>query len=386
MPKKREKVFVAMSGGVDSSVSAALLKRDGFDVVGVYMKCWQDGEACTSQDDERSARLAASHLGIPFYTWNFLKEYREKVVDYMLKGYAQGVTPNPDMMCNKEIKFGLFFEKAMRLGADYVATGHYARIRRYSPQRIGGSPTPAVGDHLRSRRAATDQAPHASEGFSSENIGSFAMLEAVDKNKDQSYFLSFIKPEVLSRVVFPVGEYTKPQVRELARKFGLPNAERKDSQGICFVGKVDVGDFLKQYIAPRKGEIVDMAGRVLGMHEGATYYTIGQRSGLGLSGGPYYVVSKDLVANRLVVTKDEQNLQRKDVLIQDMNWMSAKPLEPLEVTARIRYRQDPVQATLIPKENQAFHLVFQEPQRAVTPGQFAVLYLHETLIGGGVIQ
>ncbi len=360
MPKKKEKVFVAMSGGVDSSVAAALLKRDGLavhghpeqrrrvDVVGVYMKCWQDGAACTSQDDERSARLAASHLGIPFYTWNFLKEYREKVVDYMLKGYAQGVTPNPDMMCNKEIKFGLFFEKAMRLGADYIATGHYARIRK--------------------------------------NTGSFLLFEAKDKNKDQSYFLSFIKPEVLPYVLFPVGEYTKPQVRQLAVRFGLPNANRPDSQGICFVGKVDVTDFLKEYIAPRKGEIVDMAGNVLGMHEGAMYYTIGQRSGLGLSGGPYYVVSKDLACNRLVVTKDEQDLQRKDVLVQGMNWMVGAPIEPIEVTARIRYRQDRVLATLIPGEDKGFRLVFQESQRAVTPGQFAVLYQNEILIGGGVIQ
>jgi tRNA-uridine 2-sulfurtransferase len=352
MKGKKLKVFVAMSGGVDSSVAAALLKRGGFDVVGVYMKCWQDGEACTSQDDERSARLAADHLGIPFYAWNFLKEYKERVVDYMLKGYADGLTPNPDMMCNKEIKFGLFFEKARRLGADYIATGHYARLRR----------------EIRNSKSE------------------IRILEAVDKNKDQSYFLSFIKPEVLSRVVFPVGEYTKPQVRELARKFGLPNAERKDSQGICFVGKVDVTDFLKKYIAPRKGEIVDMAGNVLGTHEGSVYYTIGQRSGLGLSGGPYYVVSKDQAANEILVTKDEQDLQRKDVIIRDMNWMALQPAEPMEVTARIRYRQDRVLATLIPRDDKDFHLVFQEPQRAVTPGQFAVLYLNETLIGGGVIQ
>lgn len=390
MPKKREKVFVAMSGGVDSSVAAALLKRGGFDVVGVYMKCWTDGVACTSQDDERSARLASAHLGIPFYAWNFLKEYREKVVDYMLKGYAEGVTPNPDMMCNKEIKFGLFFEKARKLGADFVATGHYARIRRYSCTKTSGSSAPAADARLRSRHGDSNfvgnQARHASEGFSTKSICSSVILEGRDKNKDQSYFLSFIKPEVLARVLFPIGEYTKPQVRELARKFGLPNAARKDSQGICFVGKVDVADFLKQYIVPRKGEIVDMAGRVLGTHEGAVYYTIGQRSGLGLSGGPYYVVSKDLAANRLVVTKDEQNLQQKDVFLQDMNWMLAQPAQPLEVTARIRYRQNAVHATLIPRENNAFRLVFQEPQRAVTPGQFAVLYQDETLIAGGVIQ
>lgn len=344
MPKKKQKVYVGMSGGVDSSVAAALLKKGGFDVVGVYMKCWTEGEACTSQDDERSARLAAAHLGIPFYVWNFLKEYREKVVDYMLKGYADGVTPNPDMMCNKEIKFGLFFEKARKLGADFVATGHYARIQ---------------------------------DG---------RLLEGKDKNKDQSYFLSSINPKVLPFLLFPIGEYTKPKVREMAERLGLPNAQRKDSQGICFVGKVDVVDFLKQYIVPRKGEIADMAGHVLGTHEGVMYYTIGQRSGLGLSGGPYYVVSKDLAANLLVVTKDKQNLQRKDALIHDMNWMSSQPAHSLEVTARIRYRQDRIPATLLPGDNKTFRLVFQKLQRAVTPGQFAVLYQNETLIGGGVIQ
>ena len=384
MPKKKEKVFVAMSGGVDSSVAAALLKRGGFDVVGVYMKCWQDGEACTSQDDERSARLAAAHLGIPFYTWNFLKEYKERVVDYMLKGYAEGVTPNPDMMCNKEIKFGLFFEKAMKLGADFVATGHYARIVRHSisdkhlvpPQRGG-----------RVARSAPDPSGPCSGACASLSENAVPhLLEAVDKNKDQSYFLSFIKPEVLSHILFPVGEYTKPQVRELARKFGLPNAERKDSQGICFVGKVDVVDFLKQYIASRAGEIVNMAGQVLGTHEGSMYYTIGQRSGLGLSEGPYYVVSKDLAQNKVVVTKNEQDLQRKDVVIQNVNWMAGTPRDSIEITARIRYRQNRVSATLIPGEDKTFRLVFRESQRAVTPGQFAVLYQDETLIGGGVIQ
>ena len=390
MKGKKLKVFVGMSGGVDSSVAAALLERDGFDVVGVYMKCWQEGETCTSQDDERSARLAASHLGIPFYAWNFLKEYKERVVDYMLKGYSEGVTPNPDMMCNKEIKFGLFFEKARKLGADFVATGHYARIHRHSFRETGGSPAPAAGDHLRSRHenlnSVENQAFHASEGFHEKNTGSFVLSEARDKNKDQSYFLSFIKPEVLSHILFPVGEYTKPQVRELARKFGLPNAERKDSQGICFVGKVDVVDFLKQYIASRAGEIVNMAGQVLGTHEGSMYYTIGQRSGLGLSEGPYYVVSKDLAQNKVVVTKNEQDLQRKDVVIQNVNWMAGTPRDSIEITARIRYRQNRVSATLIPGEDKTFRLVFRESQRAVTPGQFAVLYQDETLIGGGVIQ
>jgi len=389
-----------MSGGVDSSVAAALLKKGGFDVVGVYMKCWQDGEACTSQDDERSARLAAAHLGIPFYAWNFLKEYKEKVVDYMLKGYADGVTPNPDMMCNKEIKFGLFFEKARKLGADYIATGHYARIRQYSFRGTGGSPAPAVGVHLRSRHenlnSVENQAFHASEGFHKKNTGSFLLSEARDKNKDQSYFLSFIKPDVLSHVLFPIGEYTKPQVRELARKFGLPNAERKDSQGICFVGKIDVGDFLKQYIAPYKGEIVDTAGHVLGTHEGSMYYTIGQRSGLGLSGGPYYVVQKDLLANQLVVSKNEEDLKKKEMVVENVNWFAGNSAEiPSEVKVKIRYRTSSVLGTLSKirdtRLRQGFggqakyKIQFSEPQRAVTPGQFAVIYQGEILIGGGVI-
>src|SRR3989344_6595657 len=219
MPRKKAKIFVAMSGGVDSSVAAALLKKAGFlpagrqvDVVGVHMKCWSSelSRECTATEDEHSARMAGAYLGIPFYVWNFVAEYKRRVVDYMLQGYEQGLTPNPDIMCNKEIKFGLFYERAMKLGADYVATGHYARIAR--PRSLLEAPR---------------------------------LLQGVDKEKDQSYFLSFIKSEVLGKVLFPIGNYTKPQVRALARKFGLPNAERKDSQGICFVGEVAIDDFLR---------------------------------------------------------------------------------------------------------------------------------------------
>ena len=345
MPKKKVKVFVAMSGGVDSSVAAALLKRGGFDVVGVYMKCWQEGEACTSQEDERSARLAAAHLGIPFYTWNFLKEYREKVVDYMLKGYEDGITPNPDMMCNKEIKFGLFFEKARKLGADKVATGHYARMR---------------------------------EG---------RLLEGKDKNKDQSYFLSFIKPEVLPYVLFPIGEYTKPQVRLLAKKFGLPNAERKESQGICFIGKLDFTDFLKQHIPLESGNIIDTKGTVLGKHQGLALYTIGQRKEIRLSGGPWYVAEKDHKTSTLIVSKDEKELGKKEAQVTDMNWLSDISSEESQtVDVKIRYRTSSVPATLSQVSPTSYKLVFSDSQRAVTPGQFAVLYKGEQLLGGGVIE
>ena len=346
MPKKREKVFVAMSGGVDSSVAAALLKRDGFSVVGVYMKCWSKGLACTSEDDERSARLAASHLGIPFYTWNFIKEYHQKVVEYMLEGYARGITPNPDIMCNKEIKFGLFFGKAMKLGADFIATGHYVMIEQGK------------------------------------------LLRGKDKNKDQSYFLSFIKPEVLSHVLFPIGEYTKPQVRELARKFGLPNAERKESQGICFIGKVDFGEFLKTHIPQKEGSIVDKEGNILGKHQGVFLYTLGQRQGVGLSGGPFYVVGKNLRENVLIVSKDERDLLLKELSMKNVNWFSnIKGGVPLEVETRIRYRQAPALSTVsIDSQGKRCKLIFKEPQRAITPGQLAVLYQGEQMLAGGVIE
>src|SRR3990167_10686725 len=298
---KKKKVIVAMSGGVDSSVSAALLKKAGFDVIGIFMKCWSAddpmGENCTSSDDERMARLAAHKICIPIYSLNFIKEYKERVVNYMLEGYRKGITPNPDVMCNKHIKFGLFFEKAMRLGADFVATGHYARLSRKFP--ISSSRVP------KSRKQQKE---------------TVHILAARDENKDQSYFLSMIDPAVLLNVMFPIGEYTKPQVRELAKKFGLPNAERKDSQGICFVGKVDFVEFLKQYIPPKKGDVVDTNGKVLGQHEGAFYYTIGQRKGLGLSGGPYFIIDKDVQKNTIVVSKNENDLLKKEVQIKHINW------------------------------------------------------------------
>lgn len=347
-------VFVAMSGGVDSSVAAALLKRDGFRVVGVYMKCWTADDlfskGCTSLDDERSARLAASHLDISFYTWNFIKEYRQRVVEYMLDGYKRGVTPNPDIMCNKEIKFGLFFEKAMQLGADFIATGHYARLCR------------GLGGQAR-------------------------IFEAKDKNKDQSYFLSFIKPEVLSRTLFPIGDYTKPEVREMARKLGLPNAERKDSQGICFIGKVDFDAFLKQHILADAGEIVNTAGKVLGTHEGLWYYTIGQRKGIKLSRGPYYVAKKDFENNRLIVTKNEKELDAQELLLRNVNWFVDPFSFPLQgVEARIRYRQPTAKVKVLQVQPGLYKLMFEKPQRAVTPGQFGVIYQKDQLIGGGVIQ
>lgn len=348
-PERSQRVIVAMSGGVDSSVAAALLKRAGFNVTGMFIKCWNAsdplGENCTSSDDERMARLVAEKIGIPFYSINLVKEYKKRVVEYMLGGYKTGITPNPDVICNKEIKFGLFFDKAMELGADYVATGHYARVKE-------------------------------------EKI-----YAGKDKNKDQSYFLSFIKPEVLERVLFPIGNYTKAEVRALARKFELPNAERKSSQGICFIGKVDFAEFLKQYIPPKKGKIVDTQGNVLGEHEGAWYYTIGQRQGLGLSGGPYFVVEKDVKRNIVVVSKNENDLRKDTVSLENINWF-VDPAEvgAKEIAVKLRYRQVSAPAQIQKRDKKQVVLTFQNPQRAITPGQLGVLYSGDQLLAAGVIQ
>lgn len=353
MNQKKKKVFVGMSGGVDSSVGAALLKKAGFDVIGVYMKCWAEGATCTTQEDERSARLAALHLGIPLYVWNFIDQYKEKVVEYMLKGYGAGVTPNPDIMCNREIKFGLFFKKAMALGADYVATGHYTRVKKKST--------------------------------------GYALLKGKDPDKDQSYFLAMIHPNVLEKTLFPIGEYTKTQVRAYAAKLRLPNAERKDSQGVCFVGKVEIGDFLRLHIPQQRGAIVNIKGEIVGEHDGMQYYTLGQRQGLGLSGGPFYVANKDARANTLQVTKEQEDMMTEELVVKNVNWFSSWSNQGTlgstkEITAKFRYRQEDVLVTIQERADGSLKITPHVPQRAITPGQFAVFYQGEELLGGGVIS
>lgn len=339
-----KKVFVAMSGGVDSSVAAVLLKRAGFDVVGVYMKPWAPaGFSCPWKEDREDALRVAVSLEIPFLTWDFSKEYKKYVADYMIREYKAGRTPNPDVMCNKEIKFGLFLKKALKEGAEYIATGHYARTKNGK------------------------------------------LLKAKDSNKDQTYFLYTLTKEQLEKTLFPIGGYTKPEVRKLAKKFKLPVAEKPDSQGVCFIGEFKMKDFLKKFIKSKKGKII-LNNEVIGEHDGIFYYTIGQRHGLGLSGGPFFVVDKDIKKNILYVSKNSsgKEIKNKDARIYNLTWVNEKISKPFKAGVKIRYRTDNFSAEILPKGKKAI-LKFTKPVKAIAPGQSAVIYKGRTVLGGGII-
>lgn len=338
----KPKVLVGMSGGVDSSVSAAFLVEQGYEVLGAFMKNWSN---CDWRADQRDATRVAAKLGIPFVTFDFEKEYREAVVDDMFREFEVGRTPNPDIVCNKYIKFDLFVREADRLGCESVATGHYARS-------IDGK-----------------------------------LYAGIDKNKDQSYFLWAIKPEIVSRVLFPVGEMTKPQVREKARELGLEVAEKKDSTGICFVGEVDMRTFLQERLPKKPGNVMTVDGKIIGTHEGLAFYTIGQREGLGIGGGtPYYVVEKRTVTNDLVVASNYYpSLYRSELTASRLNWFE-KPMIPHACQARIRYRQELQDCELVALDQLVLSVRFDHPQRAVTPGQSIVLYDGENVLGGGIIE
>lgn len=361
-----------MSGGVDSSVGAALLLRQGYFVAGAYMKNFSEeswagvlSADCPWQQDVADAKAVCEKLGIEFRSFNFEKEYADKVIEYFFAEYAAGRTPNPDVMCNKEIKFGLFLEKAMELGFDYIATGHYARLRREIPN-------------------------------SKSQIPNLELLKGLDPKKDQSYFLYTLTQDQLSKTLFPIGEYTKPQVRELARQFGLPNADKKDSQGVCFVGHINLREFLKQRIPERVGEIVDPSGRVIGTHPGAWYYTVGQREGLGIGGtGPYYVVEKDVAKNKLVVVQAQYTglVQCTALTLRDIHWIGEAPQLPLRCAAKIRYQQPDQACTLFlssPSDGEGqgrgrLQVSFTAPQSAPAPGQSVVFYQGDACLGGGII-
>lgn len=384
------KVYVGMSGGVDSSLTAALLNEQGYDVTGVYMKNWtQDlpGMKCPWADDLADAKRVAVQLGIDFKVFDFETEYRDKVVDYMIEEYKAGRTPNPDIMCNQEVKFKLFLEAALEDGADMIATGHYARVangtqrqshlqRHLQPEsdRATGPLSDPERSRLSNEIAASDS--------------SARLLKAVDENKDQTYFLYRVTEHALSKTLFPLGEYTKPVVREMAKARGLFTAAKKDSQGICFVGKVGIREFLSQYVQQVPGEIIDkMSGKILGHHDGAIFYTLGQRHGLDLGGGlPYYVVGKDMDKNEVYVTTDlnDASLWKSTVDLQSVHWINGTP-NPGVYQIRIRHRAALVDATLATLDDGTVQLSVHDQQRAVAPGQSVVLYDGDACLGGGII-
>lgn len=353
---KAKKVIVAMSGGIDSSVSAALLKKAGFNVVGVYMKLWKETKRGSSSENEKRAEKVAKKIDIPFYIFNFEKEFKKKVVDYFLREFKSGLTPNPCVVCNKEIKFELLFKK-LQSSADYIATGHYARLGR---------------EILNSKFQITNYR--------------YRLLRGKDKNKDQSYFLWRLNQKILKRALFPLGDYKKSQVKKLAREFRLPVIDVPESQEICFI-HTTLNDFLKRYLKTKPGRIIDSNSKTIGKHQGLWFYTIGQRKGIELPGGPYYVLDKDLRKNLLIVTKKERDLFKKELIAKEVNWISGqKPKLPLKVKAKIRYGHKAVSATLTyhPSPNTC-NLIFGRYQRAVTPGQSVVFYRDEELLGGGII-
>ncbi|HEX5447808.1 MAG TPA: tRNA 2-thiouridine(34) synthase MnmA [Candidatus Saccharimonadales bacterium] len=343
-------VYVGMSGGVDSSVTAALLKEQGYGVVGVYMKNWsQDlpGLPCPWKEDFADAKRVAVQLGIDFKVYDFERQYRDKVVEYMLDGFRAGFTPNPDIMCNQEIKFKLFLHAALKDGADFIATGHYAKVK---------------------------------DG---------RLFMAKDANKDQTYFLHRVDKKAFTKTIFPLGDLTKPQVRELAKKHKLVTADKKESMGICFVGKVGIKEFLEQYVDKKPGKIIDAKGQVIGEHDGAIFYTIGQRHGLEVGGGlPYYVTGKDMKSNVVYVTTDlqDEKLWSSEIKMTSMHWINNEPAKDQKLMVRTRHRAKLIPVKKLNKlSNSSWVAELGEDVRALTPGQSAVFYAGGECLGGGIV-
>lgn len=379
----KTRVLALMSGGVDSSTTAALLVRAGHEVAGVYLKLWEQssqseirnskleiwklGDSCWAREMRDAARVAA-HLGIPFTVWDVTEDYKKRVLQNFYAEYAAGRTPNPDVLCNSEIKFGVALERALREGYEYMATGHYARL-----QEVTG-------------------------GY--KKLQGVALKRAVDTNKDQSYFLWRLTQEQLARVMFPIGEYTKPQVRQMAKKFGLHNADKKDSQGVCFLGKIDLKEFLRPVVAEKSGSIYDVRGNLIGFHDGLAHFTVGQRHGtnVGDGHGPYFVVGKDITTNTLIVAHELDEPQYRAIRCQvsGFRFQVEVPEGGLRCMARTRYRAPLCEVRITNQESgvgndSVIHdscpiIHFKEPQRAVATGQSIVFYGGDRVIGGGVID
>jgi len=388
----KKTVFVGLSGGVDSSVSAYLLQQQGYNVVGAFIKIWQPefAETCTWKEDRRSAMRVAAHLGIPFVTIDLSSEYKHGVIDYMIREYAEGRTPNPDVMCNREIKFKAFLNKAMEMGADMIATGHYAQVE------VGG-----------------EKKVMSQNSNPSQLIPHYSLLKAIDSAKEQSYFLWTLGQNELSKMLLPIGHLTKKEVRKIAEKAGLHTFEKKDSQGLCFIGKVDFKDFLKEFIPTRRGDVLNAEGKVIGYHDGAAFLTIGERHGFIITekttdDAPLYVIEKDISKNSIVVgSKDEEfQLTTRNsqlITIKDTNWISEIPEKNKKYDAQVRYHQD-YQKCIIEifqgqssgigcarsdlkevEKSQCAKIIFDNPQ-AVAKGQSVVVYDGEVCLGGGIIN
>lgn len=356
---KETTVIVGMSGGVDSSVAALMLKEQGYNVIGVFMKNWSkkdDYGICTSTEDYNDVISVCNQIGIPYYTVNFEKEYWDNVFEYFLDEYKKGRTPNPDVMCNKQIKFKAFLNYAMKLGADYLATGHYARVE--------------LSD------------------------GEYKLLKGVDITKDQSYFLCMLNQRQLSKAIFPLGEITKKQVRKIALETNLKTAKKKDSTGLCFIGERNFKKFLSHYLPATPGEIKNLDNNeTVGEHDGLMYYTIGQRKGLRIGGNgigePWFVVSKDVTHNYLYVVQGSEHpaLYSSGAIINELQWISGvAPDESFLCTVKLRYRQPDQKALVKMNDPNSCKIIFEDRQRAVSPGQFAVFYHGDVCLGGGVIE
>ncbi len=360
MPKKLKdtKVVVGMSGGVDSSVAALLLKEQGYDVIGIFMKNWDEPDEfgyCTASEDYEDVKRVCAQISIPYYTVNFEKEYWDRVFTYFLDEYKKGRTPNPDVICNKEIKFKAFLEHALKLGADYLATGHYARV-----------------------------------DFSN---GEYRLLRGADSNKDQTYFLNQLNQYQLSKVIFPVGNLVKDELREIARKNNLVTADKKDSTGICFIGERNFKEFLSNYLPAQPGKIMSLEGEIKGRHDGLMYYTLGQRKGLGIGGSgtgePWFVADKNLTKNILYVVQGENHpgLFSYGLIAADLHWISKKEKpSTFKCTAKIRYRQPDQKVTVHIEGDNICRVIFDKPQKAVTPGQAVVFYDGLVCLGGATID
>ena len=389
---KKKIIFVGLSGGVDSAVSAALLKKQGYEVVGVFIKTWHpDFLVCNEEGERRDAMRVAAHLDIPFLTFDLEEVYKKKVADYMIREYKRGRTPNPDVMCNKEVKFGAFLKKALTMGADYVATGHYAKIGEVGNDFLSGPRFPG----------SLPQPDHAKKYFQ--------LLQSKDPSKDQSYFLWTLNQKQLSKILFPIGNLKKKEVRKLAKKFNLPVAEKKDSQGICFLGAVDLKEFLKHYIKEKKGKVVNEQGEEIGFHHGAHFHTLGERHGFiitkkGTNDGRYYIVAKDIKKNILVVSpeKNSKNFPtfalgdkrtgdprflkflNSFLALEKTNWISEIPKSNKNYTVQIRYHGELLPCKIKIGRYGLTTIIFQKPV-LVAAGQSCVIYDHDICLGGGVV-